>query len=141
MSHAWSGEEGVGMHPVIVSATFTWKDEADADAVASAHQALADFALGVPGVRVCRYGLHETQRTSTVFGVYESTAVFKQVFDELVTRGSDILETERALTELVPDQTIIQGDKASLDSIHEVIEAWGMKRFHTDTQGDGHVDI
>lgn len=129
------------MEPVIVSATFTWKDGADAASVASAHKALAEFARGVPGVRVCRYGLHETQRTSTVYGVYESPAVFQQVFEGLATRGLDILEAERALTELVPGQTIIQGDKASLDSIGDVIAAWGMQRFHTDTQGGAHVDI
>jgi hypothetical protein len=126
---------------IIISAMFAWKDGADSASVGAAHKALADFASSVPGVRVCRYGLNEDERTSTVYAVYDSPAALQDTFDALVTRGSDIMARESALTELVPGQTYVQGNKQALDAVGTVIDGWGLRRFHTDTQGNSHVAI
>jgi len=126
---------------IIISAMFSWKDGADSSSVGAAHKALADFAGGIPGVRVCRYGLNEEERTSTVYAVYDSPAALQDTFDALVTRGGDIVAEESALTELVPGQTYVQGSKQALDAIGKVIDGWGLRRFHTDTQGNSHLAL
>lgn len=129
------------MNTIIISAMFSWKDEADSSSVGAAHKALAEFARGVPGVRVCRYGLNEADRTSSVYAVYDSPEALQDLFETLVSRGSDIMAAESALTELVPGQTYIQGNRQSLDAVASVIEGWGLQRFHTDSQGDAHIAI
>ncbi len=129
------------MNTIIINALFSWKDGADAASVGAAHKALAEFSREVPGVRICRYGLREEDRTSSVYAVYDSPEVLRDLFDALVTRGGDIMAAESALTDLVPGQTLIQGSEESLDSLEDVIDSWGLIRFHTDTQGDAHVSL
>ena len=129
------------MKTIIISSMFSWKDGADAASVGAAHKALADFAGQIPGVRVCRYGLNEADRTSTVYAVYDSPEALKDLYAALVSRGGEIMAAESALTQLIPGQTFVQGHKESLDAVQEVIDGWGLKRFHTDTQGDTHFVI
>ncbi len=129
------------MRTIIISALFSWKDGADAASVGAAHKALAEFAREVPGVRVCWYGLSEENRTSSVYAVYDSPEVLQNLYEALATRGGDIMAAESAVTTLVPGQTFVQGNKQSLDALEEVIDGWGLLRFHTDTQGDTHVGL
>ena len=129
------------MKTIIISSMFSWNDGATAESVGAAHKALADFAGQIPGVRVCRYGLNEADRTSTVYAVYDSPQVLKDVYAALVARGAEIMAAETALTSLIPGQTFVQGHKEALDAVQDVIDGWGMKRFHTDTQGGSHVLI
>ena len=116
-------------------------DGAVGSSVGAAHKALADFASGVPGVRVCRYGLNAEERSSTVYAVYDSPAALQDLFDALVARGGDVMAAESALTELVPAQTYVQGSKQALDAVGKVIDGWGLRRFHTDTQGSSHLAL
>ncbi|MBM3670288.1 MAG: hypothetical protein FJW97_09810 [Actinobacteria bacterium] len=129
------------MQTIIISALFSWKDGVDAASVGAAHKALAEFARDVPGVRVCWYGLNEENRTSSVYAVYDSPEVLANLYAALETRGRDIMAAESALTQLVPGQTFVQGSKQSLDELEDVIDGWGLLRFHTDTQGDTHVGL
>ena len=129
------------MKTIIISALFSWNEEATAETVGAAHKALAEFAREIPGVRVCRYGLNETNRTSSVYAVYDNPKALKELFDALVTQGSSIMAAETRVTTLMPGQTFIQGTKESLDEVSDVIDGWGLARFHTDTQGDAHIAI
>jgi hypothetical protein len=129
------------MKTIIISAMFSRNDGATAETVGAAHKALAEFAREIPGVKVCRYGLNEANRTSSVYAVYDSPQALKELFDALVTRGSSIMAAETKVTTLIPGQTLIQGDKTTLDEVSGVIEGWGLSRFHTDTQGGAHIAI
>jgi hypothetical protein len=51
------------------------------------------------------------------------------------------MAAESAVTELIPGQTFIQGSTASLEALGAVVDAWGLVRFHTDSQGSAHVAI
>jgi hypothetical protein len=129
------------MSVIIISAMFSWKEGVDATNVGAAHKALAEFAGAIPGVRLCRYGINEDSRTSGVFAVYDSPEALQALFDALVTRGGDIMAAELAVTELIPGETFIQGSRESLEELETVIDAWGLQRLHTDSQGSAHVAI
>jgi hypothetical protein len=98
------------MRTIIISAMFSWND-------------------GDPGVKVCRCGLNEANRTSSVYAVYDSPQALKELFDALVTRGSAIMAAETKVTTLIPGQSLIQGEKTSLDEVPDVIEGWGPVAF------------
>jgi len=126
---------------IVISAMFSWKEDAGSTDVGAAHRALAEFARDIPGVRMCRYGLDEESRTSVVYAVYDSPEALRDLYEALVARGGGTMAAELAVTELIPERTFIQGSQASLDAVAEVIDGWGLQRFHTDSQGSAHVAL
>jgi hypothetical protein len=126
---------------IIIRVTYAWKEGVSSASVSAVYKNLAEFiGSKTPGCRVFRYGLDAYNRRSQAYEVYDSPEAVQQMVNAALSEGSPLGPMYEVVSP-IPGHLLIQGSKASLDAVQNVIDNFGCTPYYTDSQEDVHVAI